>query len=70
MSLPDEGDITVMFDDSIITDTAAEKAQDMSEVNITMNPWEYREKWYGEDEETAKANVPGSAEVNPAMFEA
>lgn len=70
VSLPDEGDITVMFDDSIITDTAAEKAQDMSEVNITMNPWEYREKWYGEDEETAKANVPGSAEVNPAIFEA
>ena len=32
----------VMFDDSIITDTAAEKAQDMREVGVTMQPWEYR----------------------------
>lgn len=69
-ALPDEGEVTVMFDDSIITDTAAEKAQDMAEVNITMAPWEYRAKWYGEDEETAKANVPGSAEVNTGIFEA
>lgn len=56
--LPDPGEITVSFDDSIITDTAAEKQQDMAEVNVTMNPWEYRMKWYGEDEATAKANVP------------
>ena len=57
----DEGHITVMFDDSIITDTAAEKAQDMAEVSAgLMNEWEYRAKWYGEDEETAKANVPGN----------
>ena len=56
--LPDPGEITVNWDDSIITDTASEKQQDMAEVNITMNPWEYRVKWYGEDEETAKANVP------------
>lgn len=58
VSMPDPGEITVTFDDSIITDTAAEKQQDMAEVNITMNPWEYRKKWYGEDEATAKANVP------------
>lgn len=60
VSLPEPGDITVQFDDSIITDTAAEKAQDMAEVGVTMNAWEYRVKWYGEDEETAKANVPGA----------
>lgn len=59
-SLPDEGIVTVGFDDSIITDTAAEKHQDMAELNLTLNPWEYRAKWYGEDEDTAKANVPGS----------
>lgn len=58
--LPPEGRINVMFDDSIITDTAAEKAQDMAEVGVTMNAWEYRMKWYNEDEETAKANVPGA----------
>ena len=31
-SLPDEGVIWVTFDDSIITDMAAEKQQDMAEV--------------------------------------
>ena len=45
--LPDEGEIHVLFDDSIITDTAAEKAQDMAEVGVTMHAWEYRAKWYG-----------------------
>ena len=52
--IPDEGAMNVMFDDSIIQDVAAEKAQDMAEVGVTMNVWEYRAKWYGEDEKTAK----------------
>lgn len=30
-SIPDEGQVRVAFDDSIVTDTAAEKAQDMAE---------------------------------------
>lgn len=60
VNLPEEGNIIVSFDDSVITDTETEKKQDLSEVGITLNPWEYRVKWYGEDEETAKANVPGS----------
>ena len=38
-------------------DVAAEKAQDMAEVGVTMNAWEYRAKWYGEDEKTAKARA-------------
>ena len=59
-ALPEPGNMSVMFDDSIITDTAAEKAQDQSELNVTLNAWEYRMKWYGEDEETARANVPGT----------
>ena len=47
-SLPDEGDVRVSFDDSIITDTAAEKQQDMAEVAAgLMKPEEYRSKWYG-----------------------
>lgn len=49
----------VQYDDSIIQDTAAEKAQDMAEVGVTMHPWEYRQKWYGEDEKTAKARARG-----------
>ena len=48
----------VAFDDSIITDTAAEKAQDMAEVAAgLMGAWEYRRKWYGEDEKTARARA-------------
>ena len=35
-SIPDEGTMRVMFDDSIIQDVAVEKAQDMSEV---ASPW-------------------------------
>ena len=56
-SIPDEGAMNVMFDDSIIQDVAAEKAQDMAEVGVTMNAWEYRAKWYGEDEKTAKVRA-------------
>ena len=58
-SIPDEGAMNVMFDDSIIQDVAAEKAQDMAEAGVTMAAWEYRVKWYGEDEKTAKARARG-----------
>ena len=56
-SIPDEGIVTVQFDDSIIQDTAAEKAQDMAEVGVTLNPFEYRMRWMGEDEATARARA-------------
>ncbi|WP_448982994.1 hypothetical protein [Olsenella uli] len=56
-SIPQEGDVRVMFDDSIIQDTAAEKAQDMAEVGVTMNAWEYRMRWYGEEESVARARA-------------
>lgn len=47
--LPDEGDVTVIYDDSIVQDTASEKRQDMDEVAAgLMRPVEYRRKWYGE----------------------
>ena len=61
VELPDEGEVRVTFDDSIITDTSAEKRQDMAEVGVTMNAWEYWQKWYGEDEKTAKARARGLA---------
>ena len=61
VELPGEGEVRVTFDDSIITDTSAEKRQDMAEVGVTMNAWEYRQKWYGEDEKTAKARARGLA---------
>ena len=31
-ALPDEGDVGVIYDDSIVQDTASEKRQDMDEV--------------------------------------
>lgn len=58
-SLPDEGVITCSFDDSIITDVAAEKRISMAEVGVTMHPWEYRMRYYGEDEATARKRAEG-----------
>lgn len=55
--IPEEGLVRVQYDDSIIQDTAAEKAQDMAEVGVTMAAWEYRAKWYGEDEATARTHA-------------
>ena len=59
--LPDEGEVRVTFDDSIISDTASDKRQDMAEVAAgLMRPWEYRCKWYGEDEGAAREAVAAS----------
>lgn len=53
--IPEEGEVTVQLDDSIVQDTDAEKKQDMAEVPARlMQRWEYRRKWYGEDEKTAR----------------
>lgn len=55
--LAPEGEYSVSFvwDDSIIVDADAERSRDMSEVRMgIMQKWEYRMKWYGEDEETAR----------------
>lgn len=60
----DGGEINVAFtwDDSIIIDAAKEKQQDIQDINTgVLNKYEYRMKWYGEDEETAKAKI---AEMN------
>lgn len=52
---PEEGEVTVQLDDSIVQDTDVEKKQDMAEVAAgLMQKWEYRRKWYGEDEATAR----------------
>lgn len=71
VALPDEGVIRVDFDDSIITDTASEKAQDLAEVNVTMPAWAYAAKWYGMTEEEAREFVPSaSTDLGLADFEA
>ena len=54
--IPDEGEVRVQFDDSI-QDAAAEKERDMREAGVTMGAWEYRMRWYGEEESTARARA-------------
>lgn len=50
--------ITIKFDDTMFTDEEAERMKDLNDVNVgLMAKWEYRVKWYGEDEDTAKAMV-------------
>ena len=68
--LPDEGDVRVTFDDSIIADTAASKASDMAELGVTMHAWEYRRKWYGEDEKTARERAQGLGAVASGVVSA
>ena len=48
-SLPEGGDVSVIYDDSIVQDTAFEKQQDMAEVAAgLMTREEYRRRWYGD----------------------
>lgn len=51
-------EITIDFDDSIIEDKQAERNTDRQDVAMGAMPlWEYRSKWYGEDEAAAKKMV-------------
>lgn len=62
--LDENVEITIDFDDSIIEDKATERKEDRQDVSMgAMSLIEYRQKWYNEDETTAKANVPQQAEV-------
>lgn len=50
--------VTVNFEDSYIIDKESERLRDLQEIRDgIMQKWEYRKKWYGEDEETAKKMV-------------
>jgi A118 family predicted phage portal protein len=47
--------ITINFEDSYIIDKESERQRDLQEVRDgLMQPYEFRMKWYGEDENTAK----------------
>lgn len=65
-----ETKIEIDLGDSFISDSASERAQDMQDVREgIMNKWEYRAKWYGESDDTAKANIPESTyEEDPFGF--
>ena len=57
------------FHDSIITDEEADRDQLRRDLaSGVLNAWEYRMKVYGEDEATAKANVPTAPSVMPDAF--
>lgn len=52
------------FEDSILTDDETRRNQDRQDVAIGAMPlWEYRMKWYHEDEETARKMVSDVADV-------
>lgn len=59
MSLNEDVEISIDFDDSIIEDKSADFSRDMQLLNAgIMNDWEFRAKWMNEDEETAKKALP------------
>lgn len=63
-SLKEDVEVQIQFDDSIIEDAESERKRDREDVSMgAMQLWEYRAKWYGEDEETAKAAVGIQEEV-------
>lgn len=48
-------EVTINFHDNVLTDEDAERLQDRQDLAAgIMQPWEYRMKWYNEDEKTAK----------------
>lgn len=55
---PGRYEVSFCWDDSIVTDAGAERARDLDEVREgLMHRWEYRVKWRGEDEATARRAV-------------
>lgn len=55
-------EISINFEDSILADDEVKRASDRQDVAMGVMPlWEYRMKWYGEDEKTAKAMTSNSA---------
>ncbi len=56
-----DAQVTVNFEDSYIIDKESERQRDLQEIRDgIMQKYEYRMKWYGEDETTAKKMVAGN----------
>ena len=52
-------DISFDWDDSIVVDKEKDRKLMMDEIAAGIRaPWEYRMKFFGEDEDTAKKNIP------------
>ena len=57
--LNEDVEISIDFDDSIIESKDTDFQRDMQMLNAgIMNDWEFRMRWFNEDEETAKAALP------------
>lgn len=57
------------WDDSIIVDAETDRQRDLNEVRQgIMQKWEFRVKWYGEDEETAKKVIAEQQEQQADAF--
>lgn len=55
----DFGPVSVKFDDSIITDTLADKTQMIAEINAgVVKKWQYAKEFYGMTEEEARLEFP------------
>jgi len=60
----------VNFDDSIIEDADSTRQRDLQEVRDgIMQKWEFRVKWYGEDDAKAKEMCPPSPDRDPLGLE-
>lgn len=63
-----EQKITIDFDDSIIEDAGAQRETDRQDVRDgLLSPYEYRMKWRGEDEVTAKARMAEITDNAPSL---
>ncbi len=53
-----DANVTINFEDGFIIDKEAERQRDLQEMRDgILQKWEFRSKWYGEDEATAKKMV-------------
>lgn len=61
LNVPFNDEIEITFNDIARKDVVLMRQEALQELNAgILNKWEYRMKFYGEDEETAKLNVPES----------
>lgn len=62
-----EYEVSFVWDDSIVVDAEAERLRDIQEMREgIMSKVEYRMKWYGEDEKTARKKIAEVEEENPS----
>ena len=62
-------DVSFLWDDSVVIDAETERMRDLQEIRDgIMQKWEYRVKWYGEDEQTAKRMTQNQSESDDEIM--